>query len=208
MPNEGNSADLEVVLAARRGDKAALHGIVDRHSRGVVSLLGRVLGDRELALDFAQETFLRVFRSLERFEPERSLRAWILSIAWNLALDEIRRRKRRREWVGEPRSANDGAADGLERGGRWDDGIADPHGEAPARRLESAEERALVHRALGSLPEHHRSVLVLRDLEDLSYEEVAQAMGTNLGTVKSRLSRARLLFRDAYLRLLPYGGKE
>lgn len=208
MSNDGNSTDLDVVLAARRGDKNALHGIVDRHARGVVSLLSRVLGDRELALDFTQETFLRVFRSLERFEPQRSLRAWILSIAWNLAIDEIRRRKRRREWIGEPRAAATGAADGSKGRGRWDDGFADPRAVSPGQQFEAGEERAMVHRALDALPEHHRSVLVLRDLEDLSYEEVAQAMGTNLGTVKSRLSRARLQFRDAYMRLLPFGGKE
>jgi RNA polymerase sigma-70 factor, ECF subfamily len=186
-----------LIEAARAGDRSAFGELIRRHAAGLVTLLGRVLRDRDLALDLAQETFLRAHQHLERFDPARSFRTWIFAIGWNLALDQLRRKRRRGERVGLTFDA-EGAG---EAAGPETAEPADHREEAPEASLLREERREQVRRALDLLPPIHRAVLVLRDLEGLSYEEVAHVLGLRLGTAKSRINRARLEFRDAYLRL-------
>jgi len=198
MATEQVPLDPALVRAARGGDSAAAGELIRRHAPGVLTLLTRILrGDREAALDLAQETFLRAYRSLARFDDSRSFRAWINTIALNLGLDHFRKRRRRGERVGL----------GFDPSGEdWVPGIPsreppDHREEPPQEFFERQEERDLVRRAIDLLPAQHRAVLVLRDLEGLSYEDVAQVLGCRLGTAKSRINRARLEFRDLYLRL-------
>jgi RNA polymerase sigma-70 factor (ECF subfamily) len=199
MATEPVPLDLALVQAARGGDSAAAGELIRRHAPGVLTLLTRLLrGDREAALDLAQETFLRAYRNLERFDDSRSFRAWINAIAMNLGLDQLRKRRRRGERVG--LSFEDSGEE------RWGPGSLarepqDHREEPPQEFFERQEERDLVRRAIDLLPAQHRAVLVLRDLEGLSYEDVARVLACRLGTAKSKINRARLEFRDVYLRL-------
>src|SRR2546426_3786293 len=187
MATEVPLSDAECVRAARDGDSTAAGDLIRKHAPGVLTLLSRVLGDGEVALDLAQETFLRAYRSLDRFDASRSFRAWLNAIAWNLALDHLRQRRRRGERVGlsfeGPRRFREEAVA---------EEPLDHREEAPQTLLERREEREAVRRALAQLPAAQRAALVLRDLEGFSYEEVARVLRCRLGTVKSRISRARL----------------
>jgi len=161
---------------AQRGEDAACRALVVRYQRPVFALLSRLAG-RGRVEDLAQETFLRVFRALPRFDrggPAR-LSSWILTIATRLALDELRRTPR----VEVP-------LDDQQPGG--------------ARADETAERRALardLQRAFARLAPDQRAVVLLREVHELDYEEIARALDLDLGTVKSRLSRARASLRLA-----------
>ncbi len=173
------------------GDTAAFGEVLRRYQERVVNLVHRIVGDWDTALDLAQECFLRVFRRAETFQPDGNARAWLLAVAVNLARDPLRRRPR--VVALEPH---------LERGSESAGGVR-PRGAqppAPAEMLEQEELRARVRATLGELPELHRAVLVLRDLEGLSYEEMALLLGLEIGTVKSRLHRARKQFEETYRR--------
>jgi RNA polymerase sigma-70 factor (ECF subfamily) len=167
----------DVTLArAQRGEEAACRALVERYQRPLFALLGRLVG-RERAGDLAQETFLRVFRALPRFDRGGAARlsSWILTIATRLSLDELRRRP-------PPEAA-------------LDETLA-----APSRADETAERRALgaaLARAVASLSAEQRAVILLREVHELEYEEIARALDVDLGTVKSRLSRARAALRAA-----------
>jgi len=174
----------ELTLArAQRGDEAAARALVERYQRPVFALLSRLCGTRsatrELIDDLAQETFLRAFRALPSFDkngPAR-LSTWILTIATRLALDALRRPNP----SAEPLDAAAGVA-------------------APARADETAERWALAaaieHAVLGLHPDQ-RAVFILRQYHDLDYADIARALAIDLGTVKSRLSRARAVLRQA-----------
>lgn len=182
-PSGGGRRELDDVTLerARRGENRACVALVERYQSPVFALLSRMLGvtDRGLVDDLAQETFLRVFRDLTRFRssgPAR-LSTWILTIATRLAIDEIRRRGR------QPTSVR-----------------PEMDQVAPNRTEKLAEQRLLAEalsRAVTELPEEQRAVFLLRAYHDLDYSEIAEALECDLGTVKSRLSRARAKLREA-----------
>ncbi len=196
MATEIPADEVHLVRAARGGDSRAAGELIERHAPGVLTLLTRVLLDRHLAQDMAQEAFLRAYKSLGRFDVDRGFGVWVRTIAYNLAIDQIRRKKRRGERLGFGGLDDDAAGDS---GAAMD--FEDHREEPPEARIERFEERALVRRVLDLLPAPSRAVLVLRDLDGLSYEEVAQVLDCPLGTAKSRINRARLEFRNMYLRL-------
>jgi RNA polymerase sigma-70 factor (ECF subfamily) len=172
----------ELTLArARRGDRAALAALVDRYGRQVYALVGRIMLARpDLVDDLAQDALVRVIQGLPRFEPEGPARlsTWILTIATRVCLDALRRRRGRE--LGEAALA------------------ALPSRAASPE--QSADQRELARRVLAAmavLPADQRAVLVLRAYHDLDYEEIAQALGVEEGTVKSRLGRARAALREA-----------
>ena len=151
-----------------------------RHQNAAYSLALRFLRTREAAEDVTQESFVRAWRAIDTFRGER-FRAWLLRIVANAARDELRRRKRR------PQRSLDEARDDP------DMASIDPAepGLGPQERAEQAELRQVLERALAELPEEWRMVVLLSDVHGMSYEEVADAVDAPLGTVKSRLSRAR-----------------
>jgi RNA polymerase sigma-70 factor (ECF subfamily) len=167
---------------AQRGEEAACRRLVERHQRAVFALLGRLVGARgrrERVEDLAQETFLRVFRALANFDTAGTARlsTWILTIATRVGLDELGRGER----VVVPL---DGARE-----------VA-----SPARADAEAERRAVgqaLARAVEELAPPFRAVFLLREVHELEYDEIARALEIDLGTVKSRLSRARAALRDA-----------
>jgi len=164
-----------LVARARTGDREAFAELVRRYQRLVFAVSYRLLGDPDLAEDVVQDTFIRAFFSLERFRGT-TMRAWLLRIAHNAALDQLRARARRPTVPLE--QAGEHAAFDL-----------------PESSIEQAGLRAALEAALAALPVEQRAVVVLADVEGLPYEEIAQALGLPLGTVKSRLARARVRLR-------------
>lgn len=176
--------DLDDLTLARamRGDRQAFRALVERYERPVFALLGRMLfrsGRESLVEDLAQETFVRIFRFLPDFgsDGRTNLSAWILTIAARLAIDELRRRPPRAEPLEVALAvAAECAAD--ERSDR--------------RRVADA-----IERAVAELTPEYRAVFLLREVHDMDYESIAEALRLDLGTVKSRLSRARAALRRA-----------
>ncbi|HEY8450423.1 MAG TPA: sigma-70 family RNA polymerase sigma factor [Bacillota bacterium] len=181
--------DGELVQRARAGDFEAFGELVARYEKKVYNLGLRYTGDPQEAEDLAQETFVRVFRALHRFRGEARFSTWLYRVATNVCLDALRRRRLRPEPVlDRPLATDEGE---LERE------LVSPEPE-PATQLEAAERSALIRREIAAVREPYRSVLILRDLQDLSYEEVAAILGVSIGTVKSRLHRARELLRQRF----------
>jgi len=168
-----HAEDAECAAACRTGDREAQEELVKRYLPSVYNLLARSLGDRELAADSTQEVFLRLFREIHSFDPARSFRRWLFAIAWNLTRDQLRRRGVRR------------------RDGALLDEPADRREGPPSEALERKERSDLVHAALGRLPPRQRALLILREFEGLSHEELSELSGLPLGTVKSGIHRAR-----------------
>jgi RNA polymerase sigma-70 factor (ECF subfamily) len=177
----------EATLIARcaTGDERACAELVSEHQRMVVQLAFNLLGDREEALDLSQEVFLRVFKTIHHFRGQSSLRTWIYRIAVNQA------RNRHRFWRRRHRDAQVSL----------DDHVA-THGEflalktaTPDRILAQKELAARLQAALDRLPFDQRTAIVLREVDGLSYEEIAFSLGVAIGTVKSRLTRARQALR-------------
>ncbi len=195
LPNEQN-----FITAARRGDVNAFNQIVLHYQDGVYSLAYRIMGDEASAADAAQEAFILAYRRLETYSGG-SFKAWLLRIATNACYDEMRRRKRR------PATAFDDLP-----GADADDGPPLPSDEiSPEQAAQQAELRRAIEGCIQGLHADQRAVLVLSDVEGLSYQEIAAITGANLGTVKSRLSRARLGIRgclEAFRELLPAGFRQ
>jgi RNA polymerase sigma-70 factor (ECF subfamily) len=204
----GESSRVELddltLARAKRGDKLAFRQLVLAYQRPVFALLSRMLvqcGRQSLVEDLAQETFVRVYRALGTFGDDGrfNLSGWILTIAARLAVDELRRRQ-----VGfDPAST-----DSLDQPGRGRDGEhqAGPSRELPAvdradEALERHSLRAALERAVAGLSPDQRAVFLLREVHELPYEEIAEALEVDLGTVKSRLSRARACLRAALLEM-------
>ena len=175
--------DHEVVQRSLEGDTRAFGEIVARYDQRLLNFVYRSIGDRERGQDLVQETFVRVYRHLHRFDQTKKFSTWIYTIASNLAKNELRNRSRnplvlfqtiKRNWDADHRP--------LE----WEDTQYKPDDLFRKRHLREKVEEAVTH-----LPEHHRIVFVLRELEGKTYEEIAEITGCNLGTVKSRLNRAR-----------------
>ncbi len=171
---------------ARRGNVEAFNGLVLHYQSMVYNLAYRVVGDPDAAADATQEAFVSAFRALDGFRGG-SFKSWLLRIVTNACYDELRRRKRR------PASSLD-ELDGLDE--TVDAPALTSPAESPEARTVRHELRDVLDAAIRSLPEDQRVILVLSDIEEMSYEEIAEITRTNLGTVKSRLSRARARLRD------------
>lgn len=180
----------ELVARARQGDQDAFSQLVQANQNKIYTLALRMTGSPEDGADLAQEAFLRAWRSLPSFQGESSFSTWLYRLASNLCIDFLRREKRRRAAAAFISLDDEGAACPLE--------IPD-HRFAPESELERRELRAALERALQRLSDEHRQALVLRELEGLSYAEIAAHLGLEPGTVKSRIARARLALRNILL---------
>jgi RNA polymerase sigma-70 factor (ECF subfamily) len=189
-------SDHALLEATRTGDEEAFAELVGRYRNQITNYVYRMTNDYDGAVDLAQETFVRVFRAADRYQTTYAFSTYIYRIATNLAISELRKRKRRRliSLTGFFQSRED-AGESRE----FDPADANPLQDAA---LVDAERRSAVARAISTLPEKYRAPLVLRDVEGKGYEEIARILQTNVGTVKSRISRARSFLRDklkAYL---------
>ncbi|MFO7260748.1 MAG: sigma-70 family RNA polymerase sigma factor [bacterium] len=175
--------DSSLVAQFLAGEKRAFGELVERYQVRLLNFIYRTIGDRDRAEDLVQETFVRVYRHLHRFDQSKKFSTWVYTIASNLAKNELRNRSRnplvlfqtiKKNWEADHRP--------LE----WEDNTYRPDDLYRKRHL-----REMVERAVAQLPEHHRVVFVLREMEGKTYEEISEITGVNLGTVKSRLNRAR-----------------
>ena len=181
--------DAALIRAFQAGNRSAFDQLVVKHKDKLFNLCFWVLGDYHEANDSAQETFIKVFRSLKGFRFESAFSTWLYRIAINTCKNKLKSleyRKRKKMVRLENSSASGETNPSLE--------IKDET-QSPLSRLESKEKLMLIGEAMNSLPSEQKTVMTLRDIEGLSYEEIAQVTGFNLGTVKSRLSRARLDLR-------------
>jgi len=178
--------DAALVTAYLAGEERAFDELVTRYQTRLLNFVYRTIGDRERGEDLVQEVFVRVYRHLHRFDRSKKFSTWIYTIASNLAKNELRNRARnplvlfqaiKQNWPDDDRPV------------QFEDSASRPDDLFRKRHL-----RELVEDAVAKLPGHHRQVFVLRELEGKSYEEIAEITACNLGTVKSRLNRARNAF--------------
>jgi RNA polymerase sigma-70 factor (ECF subfamily) len=176
------SDDATLVARTLAGDQSAFAGLVERYQGEVYHLALRYTRSREDAEDLTQEAFLRAFRALASYDPARPFGAWLYSITARLCIDHHRRRKVRPVSLTRPEEGT--SAEERE----WE--FADPT-EGPEARLERRDEATRLSRLIDRLSPDYRLAILLRHAQDLSYEEIAEATGVPLGTVKARIHRAR-----------------
>ena len=187
-------ADERLVELYRSGNDEAFRTLVERYEPSIKGFLHKRLKDEDRVADLTQDTFLRVHRARDRYDSSRKFSTWIYTIAGNLAKNELRNRSRnplvlvqtiKKNWEADHRP--------LE----WEDNTYRPDDLYRKRHL-----RETIEKAVKELPVHHREVFVLRELEGKTYEEISDITGVNLGTVKSRLNRARTNFAQVIAPML------
>src|SRR5204863_5083359 len=192
-PTIPSLSDEDLMARVAEEDERAFTELVRRYQGRLTNLVGRVLNDRECADDLSQEVFVRVFIHRRNYRRGSKLSTWLFTIAANLAKNEIRRRVRRRNWF---------SLDALQEA--FKDGamlFADP-AEGRERLLEREQLQEAVGGGMATVPEKYRLALVFRDIEGLSYEEIAQVLGIPGGTVRSRINRARSMLKRKLYPLL------
>ena len=186
-PGRGMS-DHELIDAAKAGDEAAYAEVIARYKNPITNFLYRYLNDYEEAVDLAQETFVRVYFALDRYHTKYAFSTYIYRIAANLAISELRRRKRR--------SVLSLTGFFQAEDGRETDFQPPDHRPLADSNVIDAERDRVIAKAIASLPPKYRLPVVLRDIEGRSYDEVAEILQLGLGTTKSRISRARGMLRE------------
>ncbi len=182
-------ADREAVRRCLDGDAEAFGVLVERYQDRIFNACVRIVGDRETAGEMAQEAFLRGFERLRTFREGSRFSTWLFAIAINQCRSELRRRKTKKH---RPPLSLDAA-----RADREGTGYEPPSREpAPGVAIERREMRRRLERELAALPENYRVPVVLRDVEEMSYEEIAEVIEAPVGTVRSRIHRGRLILRE------------
>lgn len=183
--------DLTLIRAIRRGESAAWTPLLSRHQDRVYAVCVRMVGDRELALDLAQDTLVKVIQGLDSYDGRSQLSTWITRIAINVCLSKLRSEKLRRH------ASLDAPSGGTDDPGRtFAESTAQTREQFAAERVQSGEDRRLVLAALMRIDPEQRAILVLRDSRGMDYERIAEVLGVAVGTVKSRLFRARTALRE------------
>jgi RNA polymerase sigma-70 factor (ECF subfamily) len=172
-------SDAELVRRCRAGDSAAWEQVVHEYSRRVYNLAYRFTGRHESAEDLTQEVFVRVYRSFDQYDPQAGdLANWLMRLARNLVIDDYRRRSRT------PTDLGDDIGDHEYR--------LESHHDAPDRGIERFERAKQVHAAIAKLQPDLRECVILRDIEELTYQEIVDILKIPIGTVKSRINRGRI----------------
>lgn len=182
-PMVSREADREMLEAVLQGDNTAYRGLVEKYQERIYAMVYGMLRNREDARDITQEAFVKAYHKLATFRLESSFYTWLYRIAMNMAIDFMRKRKRRGETSGfdEAVAARDG-----------DGGISEVHhGDSPSRVLERKQLYSQIMDAMDKLPADQKQVILLRELEGLPYKEIAEIMDIPEGTVMSRLFYAR-----------------
>ena len=179
-------SDEELMLRSRQGDMGAFELLVSRHKDAIFNFIYHFLGDYHRAQDVSQETFLRVLKNVDRYKSRDRFKTWLYRIAANLCKNELRDRSRHKTL-----SLNDPDID-LGK-------LSSHVYLSPVETSERDELRELVRNALLSLPEDQRMAIVMREYQDLTYEEIASAMSCSVSAVKSKIYRARQNFKEAFV---------
>ncbi len=187
--------DQEIVVLAREGREAAYRELIRRYERPIFSLVLRMVRNRQLAEDLAQETFIKALNAIASYRPEFKFSSWIFKIANNAAIDHLRRKDL--ETLSLDGSPNATTADEIEATVLQ---VGD-RGATPLAALESRELGTAIEQAIGQLRPEYRSCILLRHVEGLAYEEIAQLLDLPLGTVKTYIHRARHELRDSLAHL-------
>lgn len=178
--------DEVLVKQAQEGNRAALCELIRRYERKTYNLAFRLMGNHADASDAAQEALVRVYTRIDRFRGDAAFSTWLFRVVTNTCLDELRRRGRLNcASLDEPVNTDEGL---VPRQGAVDY-------DTPLDQVQRGEVQEAVQRAISRLPDDYRVVVVLRDLQEYSYQQIAVYLGTSLGTVKSRLHRARQALR-------------
>lgn len=172
----------ELIARLQKRDETAFEELLRQYEKKVYTLCFRMCGNSEDAEEAAQDTFLALWRGIDRFRQESSLSTWIYRLASNACIDLLRRRKKQ------------GSSLSLDDEELFLDAV-DP-APSPQEAVEHREAQKLLQEGLSALPEEYRKVLILREIEGLSYTEIAESASLELGTVKSRISRGRVLLRN------------
>lgn len=178
--------EAELLSRSRGGDTRAFDVLITRHRDRVFMVANHILRNPDDALDVAQETFVRAWKNLARFDGAASLASWLSRIATNAAIDLVRRRQAR------PQEEFEAVPQVIDPASR----TTPSQPARPGETLDRAEIRARFQAALATLSADHRAVIVLKEFEDLSYQEIADAVGCSIGTVMSRLFYARRKLQD------------
>jgi len=185
------SLDDLLVERAKRGDADAFEQLTGQYYKKIFNYAYRLTGNYEDASDIAQEALLRAYLSLPEFRGDSSFQTWLIRITQNACLDELRRRKRQRfTSLDQPVTVEDGEMDRQLA-------VADT-ADGPEQALERVEVQRAVQESINQLDEEYRVVVVMRDIQGYSYNEIADTLGINLGTVKSRLNRARNALKEMF----------
>lgn len=176
----------DLIQRAGRGEEEAFEQLVLAHEKMVYNLCLRMTGDREEAFDLSQETFLKAWHAISLFQGDSKFTTWLSRIASNTCIDHLRKQKRKNTVSLTLQGEEDASIEAQ---------IADCS-QDPARLLELAEDRETVRQAFSSLPGEDRLILSLRAIEDMSYQDIGQALSLKPGTVKSRIFRARERLRQ------------
>lgn len=185
------SAELSLIERSKGGDVAAFEELVFIYQKQIYNLSYRMMGNEQDACDMTQEAFLKAFKSIRRFNNKSTFGTWVYRIATNACIDELRKRKRVRLY---PVVHNDSPGeDGSQL-------IVDTD-DLPQEKLERRETKMLVQRAISGLANEHRIIIILRDIQEKSYKEIADILNLNIGTVKSRISRARQSLKEELIKL-------
>ena len=187
-----NLPDADVAALAKEGREPAFRELVRRYERPVFSLIFRMVRDREMAEDLAQDTFIKVLNNIDRYRPEFKLSSWLFKIANNVTIDHLRKRQLATVSLdGSPHAQTAAEAQATS---------LDVRVAGASRALEAIESRELgsaIERAIGKLRPEYRSCILLRHVEGRSYEEIAATLDLPLGTVKTYIHRARHELREA-----------
>jgi RNA polymerase sigma-70 factor (ECF subfamily) len=180
-----SASDQQVVTWARQGHEAAFRELVRRYERPLFSLIYRMVRDRALAEDLAQETFIKVLNGIKSYRPEFKFSSWIFKIANNVAIDHLRRKSLETLSLdGSPaaETPEEMGATALQLGSK---------GESPLQEVEARELGSAIEQAIGRLRPEYRACILLRHVEGYAYEEIAETLDLPLGTVKTYIHRAR-----------------
>jgi RNA polymerase sigma-70 factor (ECF subfamily) len=186
-----NLPDADVVALAQEGRERAYRELIRRYERPVFSLIFRMVRDREMSEDLAQETFIKVLNHIDRYRPEFKFSSWLFKIANNVAIDHLR--KKQLDTVSMSGSPHAGSAAEAEASSFE----VVEQGESALDELEAKELGTAIERAIARLRPEYRACIMLRHVEGRSYEEIAATLDLPLGTVKTYIHRARHQLRDA-----------
>ena len=180
LSGEGGTEDLELIRRFLGGDEKAFEILLERYYPRIYRLASHLLGNPAAAEDIAQEAFMRAYRALPRFRGDASVYAWLYRITVNLCLNFLQR------------------AHPLPD----DNSLSPPPGPDASTQLEAKQRQVMVRRAIDSLPLHYRTVVILSAVEDLTYQEISDLLGTPMGTVKSRINFGKRLLKEKLRPLL------